>query len=96
MTSGFFFSLNQQESMCDLRSLTADTTGKLDILGHDRDTLRMNGAQVGVFKETNKVGIRGFLKGKDGRALEAKIGLEILSNLTDKALEGQLADEQIG
>jgi hypothetical protein len=55
----------------------------------------MDGAQVGIFEETHEVGFRGFLKSKDGRSLEAKIRLEILSNLTDETLEGQLADQQV-
>jgi hypothetical protein len=36
------------------------------------------------------------LEGQDGRSLETKIGLEILGDLTDKALERQLADEKVG
>ena len=56
----------------------------------------MDGGQVGVLEEADEVGLGGLLKGKDGRALEAEIGLEILSDLTDKALEGQLADEKLG
>ena len=35
-----------------------DTTGQLDVLGHDCDTLGMDGTQVGVFKETNQVSLR--------------------------------------
>jgi hypothetical protein len=56
----------------------------------------MNGAQVGVLKESNEVGFSGLLEGQHGRALEAKVTLEVLSNLTDETLEGQLADQQVG
>jgi hypothetical protein len=56
----------------------------------------VDGTQVGILEKANKVGLSGFLKSQDGRTLETKIGLEILGNLTDKTLEGQLADEQIG
>ena len=80
----------------DLRALTADTTSELDILGHDGDTLGVDGAQVGVFKETDEVGLGGFLESKDGRALESEIGLEVLGDLTDETLERELADEQVG
>jgi hypothetical protein len=38
-----------------------DAAGKLDVLGHDGDTLGMDFAQVGVLKETNQVGLRGLL-----------------------------------
>ena len=55
----------------------------------------MDGAQVGVLKKTNEVGLASLLKGHDSRALEAEVSLEVLGNLTDKALEGQLADEEL-
>ena len=56
----------------------------------------MDGAQVGILEETDQVSLAGLLKGHDGRALEAEIGLEILSDFTDKTLEWQLADEELG
>ena len=79
-----------------LGALTADTAGQLDVLGHDGDTLGVDGAQVGVLKQTDQVGLTGLLQSHDGRALEAEISLEVLGNLTDQALEGELADEQLG
>ena len=78
-----------------LSTLSTDTTGELDVLGHDGHTLGMDGAQVGVLEKTNKVGLASLLKGHDGGALEAEIGLEVLGDLTDKTLEGQLADEEL-
>ena len=78
-----------------LRTFAADTTRKLGILGHDGDTLGVNGTQVGIFKETDKVGLGSFLESQDGRALETEITLEILGNLTHEALEGELADQKI-
>ena len=56
----------------------------------------MDGAKVSVLKEAYKVCLGGFLKGKDGRSLETQVTLEILGDLTDKTLEGKLADEQVG
>jgi len=79
-----------------LRALATDAAGKLDVLGHDGDTLGVDGSQVGILEKTNEVGLGGLLKGQDGRSLEAKIGLEILSDLTDKSLERKLADEELG
>ena len=79
-----------------LCSLSADSAGQLNVLGHDGDALGMDGAQVGVFKETNEVSLASFLKSHDSRALETQIGLEVLSDLSHKTLEGQLADEQLG
>ena len=78
-----------------LRALATDTAGKLDVFGHDGDTLGVDGAQVGVFEKSNKVCLGGFLQSKNGGALESKVGLEVLGDLTDEALEGKLADQQL-
>ncbi len=78
-----------------LSPLATDATSQLDVFWHDGDTLGVDGAQVGVLEKSDQVGLAGFLQGHDGRALESQIGLEILSNLTDQALEGQLADQQL-
>lgn len=55
----------------------------------------MDGAQVGVFEERDQVGLNGLLQSADGRALEAEVGLEVLSDLTNQTLEGQLADQEL-
>jgi hypothetical protein len=78
-----------------LRALPSDSASQLNILGHDCDTLGVDGAQVGVFEQTNQVGLGGFLQGQDGRPLESEIRLEILGNLTDETLKGQLADQKV-
>jgi hypothetical protein len=78
-----------------LRALTTDTTGKLHVLGHDGDTLGVDGAQVSVLKEANKVSFSRLLKSKHSRTLEAQVSLEILSDFTDKTLEWQLADQKL-
>ena len=80
----------------DLGALSADTAGQLDVLGHDGDTLGVDGAQVGVLEETHQVSLAGLLQSHDGGALEAQVGLEVLGDLTDQTLEGQLADQQLG
>jgi len=79
-----------------LSTLTTDTAGKLDVLGHDGDTLGVDSAQVGVLEETDEVGLSSLLESEDGGRLEAEIGLEVLGNLADEALEGELADEELG
>jgi len=78
-----------------LSTLTTDPPGKLNVLGHDGDPLGVDGAQVGVLKQANQVGLAGLLQGHDSRALEPQVGLEVLSNLPHQALEGQLADEEL-
>merc|ERR1719187_2425453 len=79
-----------------LGPLSPDPPGQLDVLGHDGDPLGVDGAEVGVLKQSHQVGLAGFLEGHHGGALEAEVSLEILGNLPHKALERQLADEQLG
>ena len=87
----------------------------------------MDGSEVGVLEEGDKVRLRGLLEGHDSRRLEAEVGLVVyhstkpntvshtprathhashkldgrrgqltLGDFTDEALEGQLADEELG
>ena len=79
-----------------LGPFATDAAGQLDVLGHDGDPLGVDGAQVGVLEEADQVGLAGLLQRHHGGALEAQVGLEVLGNLADEALEGQLADEQLG
>ena len=78
-----------------LSSLSSDSPGQLDVLGHDGDTLGVDGAQVGVLKQADQVALAGFLQGHDGGALESEIGLEVLGNLSHEPLEGKLSDQQL-
>ena len=56
----------------------------------------MDGAQVGILKKTNEVSFRSLLEGGYCRALEAKVSLEVLGDLTNQTLEGQLPDQELG
>lgn len=51
--------------------------------------------QVGVLEERDEISLHGLLESTDRRGLEAKIALEVLSNLTNKSLEGELADQEL-
>ena len=82
--------------MRNLGAFSADTAGQLDVLGHDGDTLGVDGAQVGVLEKADQVSFAGLLESHDGGALEAEIGLEVLSNFSHQTLEWQLADEELG
>ena len=82
--------------MLCLGALATDATSELDVFGHDGDALGVDGAEVDVLEEADKVGFSSFLEGKDGGGLEAEVGLEVLRNLAHEALEGQLADEELG
>ena len=79
-----------------LSTLSTDTAGKLYVLGHDGHTLGVDGTQVGVLEQTDQVSLASLLQGHDGGGLETKVSLEVLSDLSHQALEGQLADEQLG
>ena len=47
-----------------LSTLTADAACQLNVLGHDGDTLGVNGSQVGVLEKTNQVGLSSLLEGQ--------------------------------
>uniref|UniRef100_A0A3P9LDC1 Si:dkey-23a13.21 n=1 Tax=Oryzias latipes TaxID=8090 RepID=A0A3P9LDC1_ORYLA len=79
-----------------LSSLPTDAAGQLDVFGHDGDPLGVDGAQVGVLEEPHQVSLAGLLQSHDSRALEAQVGLEVLSDFSHQPLEGQLADQQLG
>lgn len=59
----------------DLRPLATDPSCQLNVLGHDGHALRMDRAQIGIFEETNQVGLCCLLQSKHGMALEAQIRL---------------------
>ena len=56
-----------QDSQCALigalclAAFAADPASQLDVLGHDGDAFRVNGAKVGIFEETNHVCLRRLL-----------------------------------
>jgi hypothetical protein len=83
-----------ERQLC-LRAFAADAARELDVLGHDRDALGVDGAEVRVLEEADEVGLSGLLEREDGGALEAQVRLELLRDLADEALEGELADEQL-
>jgi len=78
-----------------LGPFSSDSPSQLDILWHDGHTLGVDGAQVGVFEETNQVSLRCFLESHDSGGLETQVSLEVLSDLTDQPLEGQFADQKL-
>jgi histone H3 len=55
----------------------------------------VNCTQVRVLEQADKVSLSSLLEGKNSRSLEAEIALEILSDLTNETLEGELPDEEI-
>ena len=56
----------REEFIYCLGTFSADATSQLDVFGHDGDTFGVDGAEIGVFKETNEVCFGGFLQRKNG------------------------------
>merc|ERR1712156_1380941 len=77
-----------------LSSFSSDSSCQLDISWHNGYSFCMNGAQVGILHETNKIGFRCFLKCHDSTGLKSQISFVILSNLTNQTLERQLSQQQ--
>merc|ERR1711892_1271099 len=55
----------------------------------------MDGTQVGILEQANQVGLAGLLQSSNSSALEPEVSLEVLGNLTDQTLEGQLANKEL-
>ena len=49
-----------------LGTLSTDTTGELDVLGHDGHSLGVDGAKVGVLEERHEVGLGSLLQVWEG------------------------------
>jgi histone H3 len=87
----FLITLNYIKS----ESFTSNSSGKLEILGHDGHSLGMDSAEVSVFEESDEVGFGGFLKGHHSGALESQVSLEFLGDFSDQSLEGELSQQEI-
>ena len=68
----------------------------MNVPGHDGYTFSMKRTQVSVFEQFNQVRLAGLLKSDDGSILESQIRFEVLGDLTDQTLEGQLPQEKLG
>ena len=73
----------------------ANATGQLHVLGHDGDALGVDRAEVSILKERNEVRLRGLLQRQQSMALQPHIIFNFTHHLAHKALERQLADEQL-
>lgn len=90
----FFFFASKEGRR--LSTFTTDSSGQLNILGHDGNSLSVNSAQVGVFEQSDQIGFASFLQSHNSGALETEIGLEILGDFSHQTLEWQLADQKLG
>ncbi len=56
----------------------------------------MDGTEVGILEETSKIALSSLLKSKKGSALEAKLGVDPLTDSSNEALEGGLSKQESG
>ena len=59
----------------------------MDVLGHDGDTLGVNGTLVRVIEEIDEVRFRGLVEGTDSSRLEAVVRAVVLRDLADETLK---------
>ncbi len=78
------------------RSLSSDSSGQLHVFRHDGDSLGVDGSQVGVFEETDQVGLGGFLESEHGGGLESQVVLELGGDFSHESLERKFPDEEFG
>ncbi len=96
MIKRFTFQIDNVETEGDLGPLSSNASRQLNIFRHDCHSLSVDGAQVGVLEQSDEIRLGGLLKGHHGGGLESEIGLEILGNFPDQALERELPDQQFG
>jgi hypothetical protein len=78
-----------------IRFFPAQAACQLHVLGLNRYALDVNRAEVRVLHQPDQVRLGRLLQRQHGRALEAQVGLVLLRDLADEALERQLADQQL-
>jgi len=78
-------------SLC---TFTSDSSGKLNVLWHDSDSLGVDSTEIGIFEQRDKVSFSCFLESQDSIGLESEVTLVVLSNFSDKSLERKLSDQE--
>ena len=68
-----------------LEPLATDPPSKMNVFGHYGHTLRMDGTQIGVLKETHKVCFCCLLQSKHRMALETQISLHKHNRMTKES-----------
>jgi len=76
-----------------LDPLAADPPSEFDVLNHDGNTLRMQGAEIGILKETHKIALGCFLKGSNRGRLKSNTNLYVLSDLSDEPSKRNLPNQ---
>ena len=91
--------MKKWERLTDLKkkskSVSSDSFGQLQVTSHDCHSFGMDSAQVGVFKQRNKVSFSSFLQGQNSRALEPEFLFPFMGDFSDHSLERKFSDEKI-
>ena len=67
----------------------------LDVPWHDGNSPGVDGTQVGIIKQPDKVCLCCFLETQYHRRLEPQVCLVVLGDLSHQPLEGQLAESEV-
>ena len=77
-----------------LCTLSPDLSCQHDVPGHDGNSPGVDGTQVGIIKQPDKVRLRCLLETQYHRRLEPQVCFVVLGDLSHQPLEGQLADQK--
>ena len=75
-------------------TLVTNAASEVNVLGHDRDALGVDGAEVCVFKKTDEERFGRLLERLHRLCLEAKFVLKVVGDLTNETLKGQRSKEE--
>jgi len=56
----------------------------------------VNRTEISVLEQSHQIGLSSLLEGQHSGPLKAEIALEVLGNLANETLEGELTDEEVG
>ena len=82
------------ESIKSSGAFATDSAGELHVLGHDGNSLGVDGAKVSVLEEADHVGLGSLLEGENGGGLETELVSVLRGDLSNESLERQLSDEE--
>ena len=77
----------------NLGPLPTETSRKLNIADRNRHALSVNGSQLSIFHDTNKIRFPRALQRHNSVRLETQIGVEVLRHLANETLERKLGTQ---
>ena len=91
-----FVALLWKEISVVMESLTSDSSSQFKVLLLHSDSAGMDGAQVGIFEEADKVHLSSFLDSQESLGLESDLDVNTLCDGSHKTLEGCSQEEEVG